>query len=131
MRSIAACGWSSVEMRSVLSFLRRCVSTPLNALITLGLLFLIWRFVPGLVDWLVLNAVWDGQSPQACANVDAACWLFIRLRINQILFGLYPQESQWRPILCAALGAVWMLSLRFSWGRWKGLINVGVALVFV
>ncbi len=118
-------------MQAILSFLRRCVSTPFNALVTLLLCWLLWRYLPGLVDWLIVDAVWQGSSPQACANVDAACWLFIRLRFNQILFGLYPAAEQWRPILCAAIGAGWMISLNLSWGRWKGFINLGVALVFV
>ncbi|HEX6980864.1 MAG TPA: amino acid ABC transporter permease [Alphaproteobacteria bacterium] len=85
------------------AFLKSCVSTPLNAALTIAVLWLLAATVPPLVEWAVIDAVWWGQSSRACAGTDAACWVFVGLRFDQILYGPYPAPERWR--IDVALGA--------------------------
>ena len=41
-------------------------------------------------------------------NNDGACWVVIKERINQFIFGFYPQDQQWRPIVFFVLLVVAM-----------------------
>ena len=93
------------------AFLRSTVSSPLNALLTLALLGGAALALPGLVKWGIVGAVWHGEGPDTCRGVEAACWLFIRLRWDQILFGGYPAAEQWRVVLAAGLGLVGVAAL--------------------
>ena len=84
-------------------FLRSSVSTPVNiALTVLTLLLLAW-VLPDLIQWALIDAVWSGSSSKACEGKDAACWVFIRLRFDQILYGTYPAAERWRVDIVAAL----------------------------
>jgi general L-amino acid transport system permease protein len=69
------------------TFLRRCVSSPLNVAITAAIVVWLGTSAPGMVRWALVDAVWTGESPRSCANIDAACWLFIRERLGQLAFG--------------------------------------------
>jgi general L-amino acid transport system permease protein len=84
-------------------FLRSCVATPLNFALTVLVLLLVAAIVPALVDWAVVDAAWRGTSSADCPNHDAACWVFIRVRFGQILYGGYPSAERWRVDLAAAL----------------------------
>ncbi|HEV2549042.1 MAG TPA: amino acid ABC transporter permease [Stellaceae bacterium] len=84
-------------------FLGSCVATPLNLALTVLVLLLIVAIVPALVEWAVVDAAWRGTSSADCPNRDAACWVFVRLRFGQILYGGYPAAERWRVDLAAAL----------------------------
>jgi len=92
-------------MASLRAFLKSCVATPFNIVLTLLTVLLLAWIVPDLVKWALLDAVWSGNGPKACEGHDAACWVFIRLRLAQILYGAYPTPERWRVDLVAALGA--------------------------
>ena len=66
------------------------------------MLLLAW-LLPELIKWALLDAVWTGNSPRACEGHDAACWVFIRLRFEQLLYGPYPVSERWRVDIVAAL----------------------------
>lgn len=78
-------------------------------------------------NWAFINAVWTADDPSACRG-EGACWAFIGAKLRFILFGVYPPEEQWRPLIVVILivGMV-LVSLppRF-WGR-KLLAAWGVA----
>src|SRR4051794_24660700 len=102
-----------------LSFVRRSVSTPLNCAVTLAVLIWLALTIPDFVRWAFIDAVWNGPSPKACANVDAACWLFIRDRFGQILYGIYPAAERWRVVASLSLGAAGMAFLSLPRRRYK------------
>ena len=85
------------------AFLRSCVATPLNLALTALALLLIAAIVPALVDWAIVDAAWRGASSADCPNHDAACWVFIRARFGQILYGGYPAPERWRVGLAGML----------------------------
>jgi general L-amino acid transport system permease protein len=114
----------------ILQFLRGCVSTPLNVLITAATAYWILRTVPPLINWAVVDAVWSGSSSRDCANVDAACWLFIKLRFRQIIFGFYPASEQWRVLVCGGAGLLSLVAISLPQVRNKVFAGLALTIFF-
>ena len=85
-------------------FLRSCVSSPRNAILTVALVLLAVWALPGLMRWLFIDAVWNGSSGRECAGRDAACWIFLQARAEQLLYGDYPVGERWRLAVAALAG---------------------------
>ncbi len=117
-------------MARLRSFLWSCVSTPLNALLSLALVAWLAIALPGFVRWAVIDAVWRGGSGQACAGAVGACWPYIGLRASQILFGLYPAGEHWRAVLAGALGLAGVLVLLLPWLRRKLAVAAALLLLY-
>ncbi len=81
---------------------RHLFSSPLNALLTLLCLWLLWAVLPSLTDWALLKATWTG-TPEECRAAGGACWAFVTTKYRQILFGLYPGDQQWRALAAVVL----------------------------
>ena len=79
--------------------------------------------VPQLWSWAVVHAVWVAD-PDACHAVrgQGACWGLITEKHRLILFGRYPYEAQWRPVLASGILAVLLVGsgMRACWrpGLW-------------
>lgn len=72
------------------------------------------------VPWL-FSPTWGGTSLNNCREILAeagrdggACWGVISERWPQLMFGFYPSELYWRPILAFILLAVAMAPVLFS-----------------
>jgi general L-amino acid transport system permease protein len=94
-------------------------SSPANAATSLLLLALAIWLGSKFFNWAVLNAIW-GQAPVTTCNALAgqgACWAVVADKWRQMLFGIYPRDEQWRPMLAVVLFcAVLVLSaLRWFW----------------
>ena len=99
-------------------------SSVFNSILTLASLFLLWGIVPPLFKWALLDGVWFAGS-QACKQAAGACWSIISANLRFILFGFYPQELQWRPLLAMMIlfGLLfysrdrrhWKKSLGYAW----------------
>ena len=91
--------------------------TPLNSLLTVLFLYIIYMVVPPIVDWAFLSAVW-APDHVLCHESDGACWGFIDARFRLIFLGTYPVDEQWRPYCAMAtlLLTVCLTLARFSWG---------------
>ena len=100
---------------------------PLNSALTIALLALLALAVPSLLSWGVVNAVFRADNA-ACRELhgSGACWGVIAEKGRLIVFGRYPYEEQWRPLLaCGLLVAVlvasgmrrfWNVGLLLAWG---------------
>jgi general L-amino acid transport system permease protein len=103
-------------------------SSPLNAVLTVLALYVLYVTIPPLVRWAFLDADWLGTTREACRR-EGACWVFIRVWIERLLYGLYPEEQIWRInagyAILAVAGALLFVP-RFPWKHW-----VGVFLLFV
>ncbi|MBB1601007.1 amino acid ABC transporter permease [Variovorax sp. UMC13] len=90
----------------------------LGGLMTLALLALLVRIVPPLFDWAVLHAVFKADLA-ACRAAEGvgACWGVVAEKGRLILFGRYPFDEQWRPLVaCALLVSLLVAScLRACW----------------
>ena len=93
-------------MSKLRAFLRSCVATPFNVVLSAVTLLLIGWLLADLVSWAVIDAVWSGNSARACEGHDAACWVFIRLRFEQLLYGPYPASERWRVAIVAMLSVL-------------------------
>jgi general L-amino acid transport system permease protein len=73
-----------------------------SSITTLVFVYLIVMYVPPFIEWAIINANWTGTDRSVCdANKAGACWTFINVRLEQILFGLYfgsNPDQVWRPI---------------------------------
>lgn len=88
------------------NFLRSCFSSSTNTALTLALLALAAWALPGLLRWLFIDAIWTGGSGRDCAGHDAACWIFLQARGEQLLYGDYPAGERWRLAAAALAGVV-------------------------
>lgn len=93
-----------------------------NTVLTILCLWLLWEMVPPLIDWALIDPVWVG-TPQDCRATDGACWAFITEKHRFILFGLYPYDEQWRPLVAVIsfLGAL-VLTCQPAFWRWWLLV---------
>ena len=83
---------------------RRLFSSVPNAIISILLLWLAFMVIPAIVDWVLLSAVVDAEGTRACRAIDnGACWALIVEKHRLILFGLYPYDEQWRPLIVVGL----------------------------
>ncbi|MBS3917509.1 MAG: amino acid ABC transporter permease [Deltaproteobacteria bacterium] len=69
-----------------------------NSILTVVTLFLLWKVVPPFFRWAFIDSAWHTTS-QACREAAGACWSIISMNYRFILFGFYPYEEQWRPLL--------------------------------
>jgi len=94
---------------------RRLFATPIDAAITLLCLYVVWRISVPLVHWLLLDATWHGTSRDDCTS-PGACWVFVRARFGQFMYGQYPLTERWRVDLVGALFVLAGVTL-----SWRGL----------
>ena len=92
-----------------------------NTLGTLIVLALLVRYLPPLLDWAVFNAVARPDNA-ACRAIGhaGACWGVIAEKYRLILFGRYPYDEQWRPLVATALMIALLAAscYRPFWSRW-------------
>lgn len=105
-------------------------SSPLNTLLTVLVAWVLFMSVPAMVEWLFIKANFSATNAQECRQSGGACWAFIAEKHRFILFGIYPYDEQWRPLLaCIVLVAVIVCScIRFFWRPWLGLLWAGALL---
>lgn len=85
-----------LSQRGIIAWLRQNLfSSALNTILTLISLYMIYRIVPPLFDWMVLNANFIGNDRNACTS-GGACWVFIANRWEQFVYGYYPDGERWR-----------------------------------
>ena len=89
-----------------------------NTILTLVGLWAIYSLIAASLPWW-LNGVWTAGSLGECREIIAktagpdatgACWAMVRERWHQFLFGFYPQDQYWRPILAFVLNALIVLA---------------------
>jgi general L-amino acid transport system permease protein len=112
----------------------RLFSSPLNILLTLLVAWFLLMTIPALVEWAFIRANFTADSPLQCRESGGACWAFIREKHRLILFGTYPYDEQWRPliatlllvavIIASGMRRFWNKSLFFIWI--VGLVSVAV-----
>ena len=103
----------------VQAFIKACFAGPLNTLLTLACLAVLYFAVPPFWSWAVTNATWNGNA-QACRTAGGACWAFVREKFWFSIFGLYPYEERWRPatMIVILVAMVLLSTIRRFWGRW-------------
>lgn len=95
-------------------------SSPLNALLTVFSVWLLLMIVPALFDWLFIKADFNATNAQECRASGGACWSFIAEKHRLILFGVYPYDEQWRPLIAMLIliGVMVLSAVRKFWKPW-------------
>ncbi len=97
------------------------------------LLLLGIMLIPKLLNWGLFSAVF-GADAQACqaARGAGACWGVVTEKYRIILFGRYPFDEQWRPLVATALmvGGLVVSCIRIFWKPWLGLMWVAILAMF-
>jgi general L-amino acid transport system permease protein len=92
---------------------------------------LLWVGVP-LADWALWRAHWQANADLCHASPAGACWGVIHEKFRIIVFGRYPFEAQWRPLLATALLLALLVAscMRMFWRPVLALLWVLVLAVF-
>ncbi|MCX7366174.1 MAG: amino acid ABC transporter permease [Alphaproteobacteria bacterium] len=93
---------------------QRLFATWWDTAITLVCLYIVWRISVPLFHWLLLDANWSGTSREDCKS-PGACWVFVRMRFGQFMYGQYPVPERWRVDLVGVLLVMAVVAL--SWRR--------------
>jgi general L-amino acid transport system permease protein len=106
-----------------------------NSALTLVVIYLLWLIVPPLASWAFIDSSWLPSGDQ-CKAGGGACWSVVTANIRFILFGFYPHDLQWRPLLAVVILIAllfysqnrnhWKKSLFYAW--MIGLFVMGVLL---
>ena len=108
-------------------------NSPFNSILTLLTLFFLYQTVPPLIKWAFIDSVWLTES-QTCRQTSGACWSVVTNNLRFILFGFFPYDSQWRPLL-AILILIGLLFYSRDRRHWKkhllyfwivGLVTMGI-----
>ncbi len=104
-----------------------------NSLLTLLALYVLVETVPPLFDWLFFSAVWGAVSPDVCKAAEGACWTFVREKHRLMLFGTYPFDEQWRPLvgMIVLISVIGLSCTRRFWRPWLGVVWVATLLVYL
>jgi general L-amino acid transport system permease protein len=106
----------------------------LNTILTLLGVVTVFLMVKAALPWL-LNGVWVANSLGECRAVVAAnagpdaqgaCWAMIRERWHQFLFGFYPMDQYWRPVLAFALMIVALAPVLYYGLRRINMLMIGI-----
>jgi len=81
------------------------LSTPLNVVLTLAAIYLLYISMPPLIGWAILDADFHGSSKDACTS-SGACWVFIKARLDFFIYGFYPTSEYWRVNILYVLLAI-------------------------
>ncbi|MSQ89744.1 MAG: amino acid ABC transporter permease [Betaproteobacteria bacterium] len=105
-----------------------------NTIATLVIVWLAWKLLVPFFDWALVEAIWVASDTQTCraAKGTGACWALIHEKHRFMLFGTYPFELQWRPLLVILiLLALYVTSaLRSCWRPWLAVAwMVGLAAI--
>ncbi|UVC11153.1 amino acid ABC transporter permease [Rhizobium sp. TH2] len=84
-----------------------------DSIMSLVAIAVLLYFLPGLLNWLFIKAVWFGTDRTACLTTvqggalpegwSGACWAYVGNRFGQFMFGSYPRDQLWRPLLVVAM----------------------------
>ncbi len=94
-----------------------------NTILTLVVLYLLWLTIPPFVQWAFINSVWLTGSDQ-CKATDGACWSIVTANIRFIIFGFYPHDLQWRPLLAMVI-LVLLLFVSQNRNYWRKYLAYG------
>ena len=111
-----------VRKGGVAGWLRRNLfGNPASAVATVLLGAALAWAVPRALHWTLTGAVFRADEA-ACRALGhhAACWGFVAEKHRLILFGRYPYEEQWRPLVATALVLAMLVATAFPrlWRRW-------------
>ncbi|HYM73461.1 MAG TPA: amino acid ABC transporter permease [Stellaceae bacterium] len=108
-------------------------SSVFNSILTLLCVVLLVVALRPMIRWAVIDAIWEAPNGAACHG-GGACWAFIGEKFRFILFGFFPTEELWRPVVVVVIFLLMILAAcaRRTWGgRLAVLWVAGLAAVYL
>jgi general L-amino acid transport system permease protein len=92
-----------------------------SSFLTIVTIYFLWQIVPGLIRWALIDSSWTTTGAE-CQAAGGACWSIVTKNIRFIIFGFFPYEWQWRPLLAMIiLFSLLIVSRnRRYWKKWLG-----------
>jgi general L-amino acid transport system permease protein len=104
-----------------------------DTVLTLLILVALVVLVPRALEWTWIHAVFE-RNADLCqqARGVGACWGVVAEKYRVILFGRYPFEEQWRPLVATGLMVALLVAscVRFFWRKSLVFLWVGVLLAY-
>jgi len=93
-------------------------STTFNAILTLLIIFILFKYIPPLLNWFFFDADFAGSTKEDCTS-GGACWVFVKVWFKRFMYGMYPNPEQWRIntafiILFTLIGAAFFVSQKYK-----------------
>ncbi len=91
VRTTGPIGWARINL----------FSSPFNIVLTLVAVYVLMSIIPPVVEWALVKSVWTAENRVDCwAQMEvpegAACWAFVKSRLQLFIYGFYPQAERWR-----------------------------------
>lgn len=98
VRTTGPIGWARINL----------FSSPFNIVLTLVAVYVLMSIIPPVVEWALVKSVWTAENRVECwAKMEepegAACWAFVKSRLQLFIYGFYPQAERWRAQLSFVL----------------------------
>ena len=100
-------------------------SSVFNSFLTIVTLYFLWKIVPAFVRWAFIDSSWN-TTGAACRAAGGACWSIVAKNFRFIIFGFFPYESQWRPLVAMILLFI-LLLLSSNRRFWKKVVGLRLA----
>lgn len=95
-------------------------SSYLNSVFSLLALYMLYLYIPPLIEWAFIDAVWSGETRDGCdIEGTGACWAYIGSRFSQFMYGFYPKDLLWRPNIAGILLVLLMIPLFINSFKYK------------
>jgi general L-amino acid transport system permease protein len=91
-----------------------------NSILTVIVIYFLWKTIPAIVKWAFIDSLWFSDGSE-CRLSSGACWSVITANIRFIMFGFYPYDLQWRPMLAIILLVI-LLFISRNRKYWKKLL---------
>lgn len=98
-----------------------------NSILTVLSLYIFFIIIPPTIKWAIIDADIQGTTAASCTS-GGACWVFIKMRFNQFMYGFYPEDQQWRINLSYIIGTTVLFGI--FWLR-SNSIKVLLIIVYV
>ena len=96
-------------------------SSVFNSFLTVVIIYFLWKIVPGLIRWAFIDSSWTTTGAE-CRAAGGACWSVVTKNLRFIIFGFFPYEWQWRPLLAMIILFTLLIVSRNRsyWKKWLG-----------
>jgi general L-amino acid transport system permease protein len=107
---------------------QRLFGTPATGVVTLLIAALIIAVAVPLIRWTIIDSTWTGTTRADCAP-GGACWVFIKARFGQFMYGLYPEAERWRVNIAGLVALASVAAVLLARPEWKLRAILGVLAV--
>ena len=79
----------------------------LNSILTVIIILISIQVIPPFIKWSLIDSFWTAPGAVCQKAGEGACWSVVFTNFRYIIFGFYPLDQHWRPLL--AMGILFAL----------------------